>query len=1119
MQRNFLRGLLICLIPTVLFGAAAILGTYRQGIDLAGGTILVYEVDLTKKMTAQKPGDAEADGRNLSNEEMQRLAESLKRRIDPVDTKNVIIRPVGGSRIEILVPFTPTKLKKQGTEDFVQEVKDLVSRVGVLEFRIVANDVDDADGVRDATEKLNNWSAEEQEKAAKAGLPPPAPERTEYPVSINGITSDKVQYEWVELGKQERHSLGLIDDKAEREQYIKERNQKSGRTDQTTFADTLAGFRNKVYRHDVPGSQERPERSFMLLFSRDCKKIERTDDEKTKDVEYFMLTRVSDQDRVEVGGAVSLTAKGDNAQGKWEVDFMFNGAGASKFGAMTDRNRKTPGATVRHLAIILDHKVMSAPTLNEPIRDRGRITGDYKKADVDKLVYILRSGALTAELKPNPVSENSVGATLGEDTKNKGLMAVGLSFGAVMLFMIGYYRFAGIVACVALLINLLLTVGFMVAVNAAFTLAGLAGIVLMLGMAVDANVLIYERLREEREKGATLAAALRAGYDRALPTIIDTHVSSIFTAIVLFVFGNDNLKGFAVSLTVGLIISLFTSLFVTRLIFDYWQSRRWLRELKMMKLFARPNINFMGIRKAMFTLTAVLTVVGLGLFLIRGDGVLNVDFRGGTVYGGRLAEARGLTTTDGKPGLLDLLAEGRQDAKLKVTDAREVKQEGKADTNTWEISYEGDAKPAVVTFANKPANKDEVIQRARKLPDVSVEQVKVNAMGDDQLPSSQSKSFTVRTTEKEKELVQAMLDRLLRGDDGQPLMDLPKLEKWETAGMTSTLRFTKPASVSYVQSLLKRVFHLKNREPQTGSSFVLAPVFSPDGPDRDRENATSKFTAMTLDLSPNSEFAALKEAMESHATLSKPGVMAVLGSFAPAALSTPKAEEERAALDSILTELKTTVESRPVPDRLETFDAALAQDTQTRALFAIVASWIAILLYLWFRFGSWTFGLAAVLCLVHDLCFTLGAIAVCHYLHAIPTLGTVLQIQDFKIDLAAVAALLTLVGYSVNDTIVVFDRIREVRGKNPLLTEQMINDSVNQTLSRTVLASLTVFLVVGVLYWFGGDGVHLFAFVMVVGVLVGTYSSIYIAAPLLLMFGEGKPKVEAGETASALAKV
>ncbi len=162
-----------------------------------------------------------------------------------------------------------------------------------------------------------------------------------------------------------------------------------------------------------------------------------------------------------------------------------------------------------------------------------------------------------------------------------------------------------------------------------------------------------------------------------------------------------------------------------------------------------------------------------------------------------------------------------------------------------------------------------------------------------------------------------------------------------------------------------------------------------------------------------------------------------------------------------------------------------------------------ILAYLWFRFGNWTFGLAAVLCLIHDLCFTLGCIAVCHYLHDVPVIGSVFKIQDFKIDLAAVAALLTLVGYSVNDTIVVFDRIREVRGKNPALTPQMINDSVNQTLSRTVLASLTVLLVVAVLYFFGGNGVHLFSFVMVIGVFVGTYSSIFVASPLLLMFGEG----------------
>ncbi len=213
-------------------------------------------------------------------------------------------------------------------------------------------------------------------------------------------------------------------------------------------------------------------------------------------------------------------------------------------------------------------------------------------------------------------------------------------------------------------------------------------------------------------------------------------------------------------------------------------------------------------------------------------------------------------------------------------------------------------------------------------------------------------------------------------------------------------------------------------------------------------------------------------------------------------------EDAAKKIREALTQTAAAFEDRPVPDRLENFDSQLATETRFRALAAIVASWGAIMVYLWFRFGNWTFGLAAVICLIHDLFFTLGAIAACHYLHG-TAIGDWLGLDDFKIDLPAVAALLTLVGYSVNDTIVVFDRIREVRGKNPDLTPKMINDSVNQTLSRTVLASLATWLVVFVLYVWGGPGVHLFAFVMVVGVIVGTYSSIYIASPLLLMLGEG----------------
>src|SRR5262249_24013634 len=219
----------------------------------------------------------------------------------------------------------------------------------------------------------------------------------------------------------------------------------------------------------------------------------------------------------------------------------------------------------------------------------------------------------------------------------KGALSVGLAFMAVLIFMLFYYRFAGVVGCVALLANLVLTVAFMVLVNATFTLPGLAGLVLMLGMTVDANVLIYERLREERERGASLALAIRNGYDRAFPTIIDTHLSSIFTAIVLYVVGNDQLKGFGISLTVGLLISLFTSLYMTRTMFDIWQTRGWLHKLSMMQLFHRPNINFMAIRYYWFTATVILTILGAALFIYRLDkGVLNIDFTGGTLYSGQL---------------------------------------------------------------------------------------------------------------------------------------------------------------------------------------------------------------------------------------------------------------------------------------------------------------------------------------------------------------------------------------------------------------------------------------------------------------------------------------------------
>jgi SecD/SecF fusion protein len=196
--------------------------------------------------------------------------------------------------------------------------------------------------------------------------------------------------------------------------------------------------------------------------------------------------------------------------------------------------------------------------------------------------------------------------------------------------------------------------------------------------------------------------------------------------------------------------------------------------------------------------------------------------------------------------------------------------------------------------------------------------------------------------------------------------------------------------------------------------------------------------------------------------------------------------------------LESDVENAPYFPIVDNIGSAVANDTRFWAVVALVSSWSLIILYLWIRFQGVAFGLAAVIALIHDVLVMLGAIAFSSYLAQIPGLSMLTMIEPFKINLPIVAAFLTIIGYSVNDTIVVFDRIREIRGKSPTLTRQMVNDATNQTLSRTVLTSFTVLLVVLILYIFGGQAVHGFAFALIIGVLTGTYSSIYVAAPILL---------------------
>jgi SecD/SecF fusion protein len=997
-MKSFLTRILVCVVPVVL-GIAVCAWAYandkfRLGVDLVGGTILVYEVDMSKQQ-----GEVNAD----------ELAAALKRRIDPADLLNVTIRPIKSepARVEIILPTGgQSSGKKTLSNEEVENIKNLIQQQGRLEFRILANPTDDREAFERAESFFKNPDNQAVlDKYERDGKPPPGPlpqgGGATFPVTLNGKTVD-YSYSWVMVGIEELY-----------DQHLNNAAEKSPL--HALAWKKVADARDKeAIRYPFNSTLQ------YLLYSRTIRttsNLSPKEQKLGKAYEYFILTRNSEPGKEITGDYLVLAKAGQDKRGRPAVEFTFNTDGGNLFGDLTDLNRpasQSEGGFRRQLAIVLDGQIQSAPALEAVITTHGIIQGEFTVKKVQELVTILRAGALPATLKSNPVSENSMGPTLGLDTIRKGTQSVGLAFLAVLIFMLIYYRFAGIVACIALLANLVLTVAFMAVVNATFTLPGLAGLVLMLGMAVDANVLIYERLREERERGASLALAIRNGYDRAFPTIIDTHLSSIFTAIVLYVVGNDQLKGFGISLTVGLIISLFTSLYMTRLMFDLWQVKGWLHKLSffqgLVRLLHRHHWDFMSIRHYWFTATIILTVLGAGLFFWRlnpdekGRSVMATDFTGGTVYSGKLATP------------------------LTITELRE-----KLEKN---VSVPG------------------LSQQESELADISIEQ---EFLSGDTPPHSSL--FTIRTADMESRKVQKIINTRL----GDALAYIKLHYAIDKDNKSATLDFTDPDTNKPAFASPARMTMLLNEEKER-----LMP-----------EDRQLKFRLeLPIDKKEKDRYSQMK--VEPSASLS------------------------REQFEKLLTQTKAAFDASPEPERLENFDAQLAASTRERAMYAILASWAAILLYLWFRFGNWTFGAATVLCLIHDLFFTLGIIAAAHYIHG-TWLGNLLGISDFKIDLPAIAALLTLVGYSVNDTIVVFDRIREVRGKNPLLTPAMINDSVNQTLTRTILASMTVWLVVIVLYAFGGEGVHLFGFVMIVGVIVGTYSSIYIASPLLLIFGEGTP--------------
>lgn len=538
------------------------------------------------------------------------------------------------------------------------------------------------------------------------------------------------------------------------------------------------------------------------------------------------------------------------------VALQFNREGAEQFAKLTSENVGS------RLAIVLDGEIQSAPSIREPIPNgEAVISGGFTQAEASDLAIILRAGALPAPIHIE--EERTVGPSLGRDSIVQGIRATLWGAIVVVLFMAVYYLLAGLIANFALCLNLVLILGALSYFKASLTLPGIAGIILTIGMAIDANVLIFERIREEIKNGKSLRTAISAGYKRAFLTIVDANFTTLITALILFRFGSGPVRGFAITLSIGIIASMFTALFCTRIIFDLLSLSKKFQKLPMLQLIKNSKIDFIGKRKIAYLFSAVILIIGLISFIGKGEKNFGIDFSGGSL----------------------------QQFKFK-----------------------------------RAINPQEI--RA------SLEKIGLK----------------------------------------------PQIQQ-----------FGNPKNI-----LIKSDYKISNE--------IL-----------------NRF---------QSEFS----------------------------------------------------DAHPERVRIERVGPAVGRDFKKRAIFAFLLSMLAICAYISYRF-EFKFAIAAIVALFHDVLITAG----------------ILSLTGCEISLPIVAALLTIVGYSLNDTIVVFDRIREDRKlmKKRSLGE-IINLSINQTLSRTVLTSLTTFMVVLSLFLFGGGVIHIFAFTLLIGIVVGTYSSIFVASPILV---------------------
>ncbi|MDF2455420.1 MAG: secDF [Cytophagaceae bacterium] len=611
-------------------------------------------------------------------------------------------------------------------------------------------------------------------------------------------------------------------------------------------------------------------------------------DTKTGAMELVPIRKSKGGKSLLTGEAISDAHEEVSQDGKaaYGISMQMNPAGAKKWKKITSDAIKD-SQNKRRVAIVLDNVVYSAPTVQSEIPNgSSSITGNFTQEDAKDIANILKAGKLPAPVRI--VEEVIVGPTLGQEAIESGLMSLLAGLLVVIVLMVVYYNKGGLVADIALVFNVIFTLGFLASLNSVLTLPGLAGIVLSLGMSVDANVLIFERIKEERKNGKGMRAAIDAGFDKAFSSIFDSNVTTILTGVILFFLGSGPIKGFAITLIIGIACSFFTSVFISRVIL-LWLTRGSNAETAVSfttvlskNLFQNLNFDFVKFRKAAYGISIALLLFGAAATVLNGGLNLGVDFKGGRSY--------------------------------------------------------------IVEF-----NKDVVAS---------------------DLKASLSDEFQGTGTEV------------------------------KTYGSAKKVKVT----TSY----------LVEDESERGDTLV--------------EGALKK---------------GLKEFNQGDSKI----------------LSSNKV------------------------------GATVADDILQSSWQSIIVSLIGIFIYVLLRFRKWQFGLGGIIALFHDTLMVLAMFSILQFF----------GVAAFEVDQVIIAALLTIVGFSINDTVIVFDRVREFGDEYYKMDmKDMLNKSINSTLSRTIMTTVTVLVTVIILCIFGGESLRGFSISLLVGVVFGSYSTIFIAIPMVL---------------------